>query len=153
MTDRICLNRRSFLATILASAVAPAIVRADSLMRIVPRETLVVIPRALPLEVWASCGVVSMSIEQELETITAQAIGANARELYTLNFRHTATEVNIELPPTIAQPRSLRLDGRDAPLPEGAVVMQNPTGVRVLHIPRLDLTEYGNRVPQIEVGG
>lgn len=34
------MKRRSFLGTILAAAVAPAIVRADSLMRIVPRETL-----------------------------------------------------------------------------------------------------------------
>lgn len=147
------MNRRSFLATILASAVAPAIVRADSLMRIVPRETLVIATSDLPLEAWANCDIVNMFIEQELETITAQAIGANARELYTLNFRHTATEVDIELPPTITHPRLLRLDGRDAPLPEGTIVRQNPTGVRVLHIPQLDLTEYGNRVPQIEVGG
>lgn len=33
------MNRRGFLGAILASAVAPAIVRADALMRIVPRET------------------------------------------------------------------------------------------------------------------
>ena len=32
------MNRRSFLSTILAAACAPAIVRADSLMRIVPRD-------------------------------------------------------------------------------------------------------------------
>lgn len=32
------MNRRSFLGSILAAAAAPAIVRADSLMRIVPRE-------------------------------------------------------------------------------------------------------------------
>lgn len=147
------MNRRSFLTTILASAVAPAIVRADSLMRIVPRETLVVVMNDLPLEAWARCGFVNMFIELECETITAQAIGANARELYTSNFRHTAAEVDIELPPTIAHPRSLRLDGHDAPLPEGTLVRQNPAGMRVLHIPRLDLTEYGNRVPQIEVGG
>lgn len=35
------MNRRGFLGAILASAVAPAIVRADALMRIVPRETTV----------------------------------------------------------------------------------------------------------------
>ena len=33
------MNRRGFLGAILAAAAAPAIVRADSLMRIVPRET------------------------------------------------------------------------------------------------------------------
>lgn len=32
------MNRRGFLSSILALAAAPAIVRADSLMRIVPRE-------------------------------------------------------------------------------------------------------------------
>lgn len=36
------MNRRGFLGAILASAVAPAIVRADALMRIVPREASVV---------------------------------------------------------------------------------------------------------------
>jgi len=35
------MNRRSFMSSILALGVAPAIVRADSLMRIVPRETLI----------------------------------------------------------------------------------------------------------------
>lgn len=35
------MNRRGFLGAILAAASAPAIVRADSLMRIVPCETLV----------------------------------------------------------------------------------------------------------------
>ncbi len=35
------MNRRSFLSSMLALGAAPAIVRADSLMRIVPRETLV----------------------------------------------------------------------------------------------------------------
>lgn len=34
------MNRRGFLGSILALGAAPAIVRADSLMRIVPRETL-----------------------------------------------------------------------------------------------------------------
>ena len=33
------MNRRSFLSSILLTATAPAIVRADSLMRIVPRDT------------------------------------------------------------------------------------------------------------------
>lgn len=35
------MNRRGFLGSILALAAAPAIVRADSLMRIVPMETIV----------------------------------------------------------------------------------------------------------------
>lgn len=35
------MDRRGFLGAILAAAVAPAIVRADSLMRIIPRDTRV----------------------------------------------------------------------------------------------------------------
>lgn len=35
------MNRRGFLGAILAAAAAPAIVRADSLMRIVPRDLLI----------------------------------------------------------------------------------------------------------------
>ena len=38
------MNRRDFLSAMLAACAAPAIVRADSLMRIVPRETTVVTP-------------------------------------------------------------------------------------------------------------
>lgn len=36
------MNRRGFLTSILALSAAPAIVRADSLMRIVPKETIVI---------------------------------------------------------------------------------------------------------------
>lgn len=35
------MNRRGFLGSILAAAAAPAIVRADSLMRIVPRDIVI----------------------------------------------------------------------------------------------------------------
>lgn len=35
------MDRRSFLGSILAACAAPAIVRADSLMRVIPRETSV----------------------------------------------------------------------------------------------------------------
>lgn len=45
------MNRRNFLAGIFAAACAPAIVRADSLMRIVPRGT-VVLPPLWPGEPW-----------------------------------------------------------------------------------------------------
>lgn len=39
------MNRRGFLQTILAACVAPAIVRADSLMRVIPRETTILLPQ------------------------------------------------------------------------------------------------------------
>lgn len=40
------MNRRGFLSSCLTLAAAPAIVRADSLMRIVPREAAVILPAA-----------------------------------------------------------------------------------------------------------
>ena len=43
-TPRGAMNRRGFLAGIIATASAPAIVRADSLMRIVPRATTLLAP-------------------------------------------------------------------------------------------------------------
>lgn len=38
------MNRRGFLGSILAACAAPAIVRADSLMRVVPTETVIAFP-------------------------------------------------------------------------------------------------------------
>lgn len=38
------MNRRGFLQSCIALAAAPAIVRADSLMRIVPRDTTILTP-------------------------------------------------------------------------------------------------------------
>ncbi len=38
------MNRRSFLGSILLAGAAPAIVRADSLMRVIPRELGIVTP-------------------------------------------------------------------------------------------------------------
>jgi hypothetical protein len=41
------VNRRGFLQSILVLGVAPVVVRADSLMRIVPRDTLIMPPGSL----------------------------------------------------------------------------------------------------------
>lgn len=47
------VSRRGFLGSILALAAAPAIVRADSLMRIVPRETTILANELVSYsEVW-----------------------------------------------------------------------------------------------------
>jgi hypothetical protein len=43
------VNRRGFLGSILALGAAPAIVRADSLMRIVAQETTIYVPDSAPL--------------------------------------------------------------------------------------------------------
>ncbi len=41
------MNRRGFLGSILSLGVAPAIVRADTLMRVVPRDTIISLDPAL----------------------------------------------------------------------------------------------------------
>lgn len=46
------MDRRGFLGSILAAAVAPAIVRADSLMRMVPTETVVLAPPVAPIRAY-----------------------------------------------------------------------------------------------------
>ena len=38
------MNRRGFLSGIIAACAAPAIVRADSLMRVVPNQTIAILP-------------------------------------------------------------------------------------------------------------
>ena len=56
------MNRRDFLGPMLAACAAPAIVRADSLMRIVPTETWIagLPPPHIPVAVMLNCyGVVS----------------------------------------------------------------------------------------------
>jgi DMSO reductase anchor subunit len=63
------MNRRSFLASILALGAAPAIVRADSLMRVVARETEIVVPTVNEVAMFAH-GNRLLSIE----TITRQAL-------------------------------------------------------------------------------
>lgn len=52
------MNRRGFIGSILATCAAPAIVRADALMRIVPRNTTIVL-ETMPLrpicqEMWTA---------------------------------------------------------------------------------------------------
>jgi hypothetical protein len=43
------MNRRGFLQSCIALAAAPAIVRADSLMRVIPREATVILPQGFGL--------------------------------------------------------------------------------------------------------
>lgn len=62
------MNRRGFLTGILAACAAPAIVRADSLMRIVPLDTTIVLPSA------------AQTMLAELEAADAFAAGLQLRE-------------------------------------------------------------------------
>lgn len=49
------MNRRGFIGSILALGAAPAIVRADSLMRIVSRDALILGPPAFTYQTFADC--------------------------------------------------------------------------------------------------
>lgn len=62
------MNRRGFLGSILALGAAPAIVRADSLMRIIPREATVLIERIAPMEILPGNHIMT------LEEITREAL-------------------------------------------------------------------------------
>lgn len=64
------MNRRGFLGSLLAAAVAPAIVRADSLMRIVPTETTIL----SALEQFVVTSVGSGNTLLTMEEITRQAL-------------------------------------------------------------------------------
>jgi len=71
------MNRRGFLSGIIALGAAPAIVRADSLMRVVPRSLEI---HALP--VWKSNSYVKMNlITQEALKILEQNLIINSQLL------------------------------------------------------------------------
>lgn len=78
------ITRRGFLSSCLALASAPAVVRADSLMRVVPTRT-VILPFAEALEPFAPC-VMPMS-EAELFRTIAQI----RDELISLGLWHHGT--------------------------------------------------------------
>ena len=67
------MNRRGFLGSILALGAAPAIARADSLMRIIPRETAVLVGD-LELVARGSSGLIASP------TFTGTSIIAGQRE-------------------------------------------------------------------------
>lgn len=68
------MNRRGFLGAILAAAAAPAIVRADSLMRIVPRETEVLTWSGVDLAGGGASEVVIQWIDDVESAMKAQVL-------------------------------------------------------------------------------
>lgn len=63
------MNRRGFLGSILAACAAPAIVRADSLMRIVPMDdTLVLIHPARYRQIIGATVIVPSTIDEIVRT-------------------------------------------------------------------------------------
>jgi hypothetical protein len=75
------VNRRGFLGSILALGAAPAIVRADSLMRILPMERLVLSPLGILMptgamrEMWAY-DIVTDDMIRRFDVIVRDATGA-----------------------------------------------------------------------------
>lgn len=158
------MTRRSFLGTILAAAVAPAIVRADSLMRIVPRETLfmdadLLLPDIGPfIDAMRPENIIGRVVSAEVVSlagideyvITDCWHHADGRIKQSIShYRYNALDVIIELAPGV-DPRTLRADGRPVDL-RGAVIERTRAGIDTLRFPKLDLTDYGNRVPDFQL--
>lgn len=74
------MNRRGFLGSILALSAAPAIVRADSLMRIVPRDALVFHPVALSLDVGDTFSIAGITREFRVLSIHYSDPWGNEKE-------------------------------------------------------------------------
>lgn len=151
------MNRRGFLGSILAAAVAPAIVRADSLMRIVPRDTLFldadmtllpyqqeIFGRLFKLPLAAVSAMCSMD---EIDTTTLFSSVKN----YHAGLRYVAAEVELVLP--LGYDKITGLDAEGIPLPMDAgnvTVERSVTGFNRVRIHNLDLTQFGNRVPEFQ---
>lgn len=75
------MNRRGFLKACLAACAAPAIVRADSLMRVVPNDTLIITNEGMA---YASDPVVTL-IDSDLIALIEKRI-ADAGALLVANF-------------------------------------------------------------------
>lgn len=83
------MNRRGFLASCLALGAAPAIVRVDSLMRVVSRETLVLTAEAPYLSAEASMArTLFGALTDEQKRVWARALWGQALDMtYLARFR------------------------------------------------------------------
>lgn len=73
-------TRRSFMGSILALSAAPSIVRADSLMRIVPRETLVAVGCGHRREPGPYCGDYISDVDDKFFVIRIRGSDGIVRE-------------------------------------------------------------------------
>lgn len=144
------MNRRSFLQSILAFCAAPAIVRADSLMRVVPRETTVLVYQ----DVWAPARLLEASVISCPDVIEVMSLGPSTLHTLLSSSRYCAESIALELPPN-ADVHKLFADGRPLDLslmPSGVTINESCTGVRTLRLNQLDLTDFGNRIPRFAFG-
>lgn len=122
------MNRRTFLGAILATACAPAIVRADSLMRLYPRELRFAERAALPV----------VDFGNVIETTW--------RDKSLAIYSYEARDVELLIAPDILDVRRIWLDGRELLLRTFDHSLDLKTGK--LTIRALDLTDFGNRLPE-----
>lgn len=134
------MNRRSFLGSILAAAVAPAIVRADSLMRIVPRETVLITwGDYLTAREVSRFSAPLINMPDVFQTLSG---GGNAPSV----IEYFADEMQL----AVGQLDCIRrvwADGREI----DARLFTLNQGRAVVHY--LSLTEFGNRFPHLEFEG
>lgn len=125
------MNRRSFLQTILAASVAPAIVRYDSLMRPVARNAAVLSRVA--------AGPLSMVELFEESTRIGNGITTYC---YFADF-------DIQLAAGLIDVRRIWADGRELDM-KAIEIVNNPDGSATARARRFDVNEFGYRVPNLE---
>lgn len=84
------MNRRGFLQSCIALAAAPAIVRADSLMRIVQRELSIIVPTAAPISSLAGCIRVIGAYDLLTDGVLIRLDTFNGEKQYHVDTRLTA---------------------------------------------------------------
>ncbi len=157
------MSRRGFLGMILAAAVAPAIVRASSLMKVVPRARYAV-PEVCywvdadgallgPLDELVPCPLMYFSkVREDFDYIDVSTLMSEAKE-YALGVHYGfRADFTVEVPPGARA--EFYFDGRPAPVPvrlDFSPSAVNPTGVLVAHFDDVALAEYGNRVPVVQI--
>lgn len=148
------MNRRGFLGSILAAAVAPAIVRADSLMRIVPRETLFMnvdmafndataVARMLGLQL------IGFSVIEEQCDIIETTTIMSAHRTWEQGLTYRIGEIDLALPPSV-NVQALYADGISIDMRK-VLIHRNPGGIDTLSVLDFDLTDYGYRIPSFEM--
>lgn len=134
------MNRRGFLGSMLALGAAPAIVRAESLMRVYPaslRTPLVFGTMRIDGQLLAA------EICESVSSIDVTTLLSTAKS-FASSYLYEAKNVELALPPG-ADVRRLWADGVEVRI-EGA-----RRTARGLLLPRLDLSDYGNRVPEFAI--
>jgi len=143
------ITRRSFLQAALATATAPAFVRYGSLMPMSRAARASVLP-AIPVRFGlprVSLGVASATLEYQAYYFEADLLVSPVKIVHQSGFQYQAADIELLVPPNAALDQ-LYVDGKELSLRDLPHSIESSLhGPLVLHIPRLDLTPYGNRLP------